>query len=252
MNPFSLQNKNILVTGASSGIGAQCCSALSSAGANLILLGRNEARLKNVSRKMEPGNHSTILYDLCDINGIESSISGILDRYDFVHGFIHSAGIDLTKPLSFLKDNDFQTIFKINVTSGFEIARILSKRKYCPLVGASYIFIASVMGSVGEPGKIAYSASKGALLAGCRSMALELAHKKIRINCISPAIVKTELVDELFNKLPENSVESIKKRHPLGLGHPDDVAKSCIFLLSDEAAWITGSNLVVDGGYSIH
>ena len=106
------------------------------------------------------------------------------------------------------------------------------------------------MGMVGEPAKIAYSASKGALLAGCRSMALELASKKIRVNCISPAIVRTELSDKLFAELPEGTMDRIKSLHPLGFGSPVDIANACVFLLSDEAKWITGSNLVIDGGYS--
>lgn len=250
MNCFSLDNKNILITGASSGIGASCGITCSEFGANLILLGRDKKKLDQIQEKLKPGNHSVLSYDLMNIEGIEKALEKSLIKYDKIHGFIHSAGLDITRPLSSLRNIDYQTIFSTNVISGFEIARILSKKQFCDVNGASYIFISSVMSIVGEPAKIAYSASKGALLAGCRSMALELAAKKIRVNCVSPAIVKTELVDKLFAELPEGALERIKSLHPLGFGSPVDVANACVFLLSDEAKWITGSNFVIDGGYS--
>ena len=247
---FSLDNKNILVTGASSGIGAGCSITCSQSGANLILAGRNKNRLDQILEKLKPANHSILSYDLTNLEGIEKALGDLLNKYGKIHGFIHSAGIDITKPISSLRYNDYQEVFNTNVISGFEIARVLSKKQFCPTGGASYIFIASVMGMVGETAKIAYSASKGSLLAGCRSMALELAIKKIRVNCISPAIVQTELVEKLFSQLPEDAFDRIKSLHPLGFGSPIDIANACIFLLSDEAKWITGSNLVIDGGYS--
>jgi NAD(P)-dependent dehydrogenase (short-subunit alcohol dehydrogenase family) len=250
MSSFSLLNKNILITGASSGIGATCCEIFSEFGANLILLGRNQKKLDHTFEKLKPGNHSTLSCDLMNITGIEDALNGTLNKYKKIHGFIHSAGIDMTRPLNSLRLNNYQAIFNTNVISGFEIARIISKKQYCDVEGASYIFIASVMGMLGETAKIAYSASKGALLSGSRSMALELASKKIRVNCISPAIVKTELVNELFTELPEGAMDRIKSLHPLGFGSPEDIANACVFLLSDEAKWITGSNLVIDGGYS--
>ena len=250
MTHFSLEHKNILITGASSGIGAACSKFCSELGANIILFGRNQNNLDQTLAKLKPGDHSVLSYDLLNIAGIEMAMEETINKYVVIHGFVHSAGIDIAKPLTSLKQVDYHSIFNTNVFSGFEIARILSKKKYCSPEGASYIFIASVYGLVGNPGTIAYSASKGALLAGCRSMALELASKKIRVNCISPAIVRTELVDRLFEDLPEGYMERIKSQHPLGFGSPVDIANACIFLLSDEAKWITGSNLVIDGGYS--
>jgi len=250
MDPFSLNHKIILVTGASSGIGASCSIRCSELGASIILLGRNKEKLIQIHEKLAPGDHYVLPYDLTNLEEIEQALEGPLTKYGKIYGFIHSAGIDITLPLSSLRKKDYQTIFTTNVTSGFEIARILSKKKFCAIDGASYIFIALVMGLVGEPAKIAYSASKGALIAGCRSMALELASKKIRVNCVSPAIVRTELVDKLFSDLPDGAIDKIKSLHPLGFGTPIDIANACVFLLSDEAKWITGSNMVVDGGYT--
>jgi len=250
MKTFSLENKNVLITGASSGIGAACSILCSVSGANVILIGRNQERLDQTLKNLKPGNHTKLPVDLLNVEGIEKTLEETLKKYGKIHGFIHSAGLDISRPLNSLRHIDYQTIFDTNVICGFEIARILSKRQFSPIDGASYIFIASVMGLAGVSAKIAYSASKGALLAGCRSMALELAAKKIRVNCISPAIVRTELVNKLFNDLPEEAVEKIKSMHPLGFGTPDDIANGCVYLLSDEAKWITGSNLVIDGGYS--
>lgn len=249
MSPFSLENKNILITGASSGIGAACSLRFSELGANLIMLGRDHKKLEKIFASLNAGNHSLLSYDLTDLDGIGLAIQESLNKYGKINGFVHSAGLDKTRPLNSLKPDDYQSIFNTNVISGFEIARIISKKQYC-CEGASYIFIASVMALTGEPAKIAYSASKGALLSGSRSMALELAHKKIRVNCISPAIVRTELVDKLFDELPEGAVEKIRSLHPLGFGTSADIANACVYLLSDEANWITGSNLVIDGGYS--
>ncbi|MBN2764477.1 MAG: SDR family oxidoreductase [Bacteroidales bacterium] len=245
-----MKDNNILVTGASSGIGASCSIACSESGANLILLGRNQEKLDHIMSQLSPGNHSSISIDLTGIEDIENSLEDILNKYGKIHGFVHSAGIDMTLPLNALKHKDYKSIFSTNVISGFELARVLSKRRFCPISGASYIFIASVMGLVGEVAKVAYSASKGALLAGCRSMALELATKKIRVNCISPAIVQTDLVNKLFEELPKGAVDRIKSLHPLGIGSPEDIANACVFLLSIESKWITGSNIVIDGGYS--
>jgi NAD(P)-dependent dehydrogenase (short-subunit alcohol dehydrogenase family) len=135
--------------------------------------------------------------------------------------------------------------------SGFEIAKILSLKKYKSEV-ASFVFISSVAGMVGEIGKSAYSASKGAVIAGARSMAMELSRSGIRVNSISPAMVNTPILEKMFENVGEEAAEEILKKHPLGIGQPEDVANACIFLLSNASKWITGSNLVVDGGYSAH
>jgi NAD(P)-dependent dehydrogenase (short-subunit alcohol dehydrogenase family) len=251
MIPFSLEHRNILVTGATSGIGEACCITCSESGANMILLGRNETKLNQILNKLKPADHTVLSYDLVNSDGLEEALQEVLGKYGEIHGFIHSAGIDITRTLNSLQRTDYLTIFNVNVISGFEIARVLSKKRYNK-TGASYIFISSVMATSGEVAKVAYSASKGALLSGCRSMALELAPKKIRVNCISPAIVRTELLNKLFSELPEGAETKIESKHPLGFGTPNDIANACVYLLSDEAKWITGSNLVIDGGYSCH
>jgi len=130
------------------------------------------------------------------------------------------------------------------------LVKYISNKKNICEDGASIIFIASIMSILGQPAKVAYCSSKGALISGVRAMALELANKKIRVNAISPGVVRTPLIDDMFKSIPEESQKSILDMHPLGIGMPEDVANACGFLLSENARWITGTNLVVDGGYS--
>jgi NAD(P)-dependent dehydrogenase (short-subunit alcohol dehydrogenase family) len=144
----------------------------------------------------------------------------------------------------------YEKMFSINVISGFELARIISKKKYLDNKGSSFIFISSVMGVVGNSALIGYSATKGALISATKSFALELISKNVRVNSISPGYVKTEMANKLFDKIPKEAREQIINMHPLGLGTPEYIANACVFLLSDASRWITGTNLIVDGGYS--
>jgi NAD(P)-dependent dehydrogenase (short-subunit alcohol dehydrogenase family) len=249
--PFSLIDRNIVITGASSGIGRQCAIFCSQMGANVLLIGRNKERLLQTYTELAAGNHGYYLVDITDYGQVESIISDIVFRHGKIWGFIHSAGIELTLPLRATKPGILNKVFETNVISGFEWSRVLTQKKYIHPDGGSLIFIASVMGILGKPGKIAYSSSKGALIAGCKAMALELSGKKIRVNSISPAMVQTEMAEALFESLTPDAVDNIVRAHPLGMGQPSDVAWACCFLLSDAARWITGSNLVIDGGYSI-
>ena len=250
MEKFSLSNKNVVITGASSGIGRQCAIECSRAGANLIMIARNEERLEETKRILIGDKHLTYSQDITEFEKIMDTINDAVEKIGKIDGFIHSAGIELTKPFSLTKPEDYDKIYRVNVISGFEIAKIISSKKYINESGGSLVFLSSVMGENGAAGKIAYCASKGAMIAGIKAMALELVQKKIRVNCVSPAVVETDLSKTFIEKLPKDSIDEMMKMHPLGLGKPEDVANACIYLLSDEAKWVTGSNLVIDGGYS--
>ena len=249
-NPFSLKNKNILITGASSGIGRQCAIIFSQLGANVILIARNKERLKDTFNKLEKGNHLIISQDITEYNKLEEVVNTAVDKIGKISGFVHSAGIEMTLPLRNMQPSYYEKMFSVNVIAGFELAKIISKKKYIDKNGASFIFISSIMGIVGNPALIGYSASKGALISAIKSMALEFISKNIRANCISPGHVETEMANKLFEKISEKSKKSIIDMHPLGLGKPEDIASACAFLLSDASRWITGINLIVDGGYS--
>lgn len=248
-NPFSLQNKTIVITGASSGIGRQCAISCSAMGAKVVLLARDQERLQKVLSELSGFGHAYYSLDLQDFNSYANIINDIVIKNGKVSGFIHSAGIEATIPLNALKKDTFSRVFEINTISFFELVRYLSKNKYVEK-NASFIAITSIMGVLGEKGKLAYCASKSALISGTKALALELASKNIRVNCISPAVINTPMVEDLFSTLSGINKQEIVKAHPLGLGTTEDVANACIFLLSDASKWITGTNLIVDGGYS--
>jgi NAD(P)-dependent dehydrogenase (short-subunit alcohol dehydrogenase family) len=250
--PFSLQNKNIVITGASSGIGRCVAIECSKAGANVFLLARNRERLEETFNQLNAGNHGMAIADLTEVSSLESSVTLLLQDQGPVYGMVHAAGIEFTAPFSMTRPKHLEALFAVNVIAGFELARILCQKKYLdPVAGGSYVFISSICALHGQEGIVAYASSKGALLSGIRSMALELSPRKIRINAVSPSIVKTPMTDNLFETIPEETVLLLRKQHPLGFGEPMDVALSCIYLLSDASRWMTGSNLVLDGGYSI-
>jgi len=218
-------------------------------GARMVLLGRDSGRLENTCATLAAGDHEYISLDLCCHDEIEPVISKCVGRGGGFDGFVHAAGIEMTVPLQAMNVGRYKSLFEVNVYSGFELARILAKTAHRNLGDASFIFIASVMGMFGQRGKVGYCASKGAVLAGVRALALELVDKKIRVNCISPAIVETDMVRDMMRVLPEASAQAIRDMHPLGIGDPADVANACVFLLSAASRWITGSNMVIDGGY---
>ena len=250
MGLFSLSNKTILITGASSGIGRSCAVQCSKMGASLLLMGRNVDELNRTVSELQPGTKvEMIVADFSKMIDLELVIAEKILTIGKIAGFIHCAGVEKTLPLKKQTSEVFQSIFDINVLAGFELAKIISLKKY-KAEKASFVFIASVAGMVGESGKTIYSASKGAVISGARSMSMELARSDIRVNSISPAMVKTPILEKMFDGIGEEASQNIIKKHPLGIGEPEDVANACVFLLSDAAKWITGTNLVVDGGYT--
>lgn len=253
-NPFSLRDKVILISGASSGIGRGVAIACAKAGATIVGVGRNESKLDALSQelhKINDNNHYIVPCDVTNYSIIPDLISNAVARCGKINGFVHSAGIANNCPLKISTDSLYKQTFDVNTISAFEISRHISLKKYCG-ENASFVFIASVSALKGEPGLIAYSASKGALISGCRSLAAELAGKKIRVNCVVPGqITDTEMGKYQAETLDVDSYQKLVASHPLGLGTVENIVGPIIFLLSDAASWITGSALVVDGGYTL-
>jgi NAD(P)-dependent dehydrogenase (short-subunit alcohol dehydrogenase family) len=247
---INLEGKRILVTGASSGIGKAVAQQAATLGASLVLWGRNIEKLEETYNSLNGSGHEYHVFDITDYSRAEQNILLSVANGKRINGFVHSAGIEKTTPIKASVPDVFKEIFEINVFAGFEIARILSGKNIVDRAGASFIFLSSVKGKLGDPGKVAYCSSKSALLAGVRAMALELAGKKIRCNCVLPGIVMTPMTDKLFDTIPPEAKQKIIEKHPLGLGSPEDVANLICFLISDQARWITGSEYVIDGGYS--
>ena len=247
---IDLSGKTVLITGASSGLGRQCAITLSRLGAILGITGRDSTRLSETLGSLSGYGHFAIAFDLGGQGNPAELISNFVHKIGPLTGFIHAAGIQLTRPLSMMNAERFGSVMQVNVTSAFELSRIITKKGYISEGGASFVFIASIMGIVSRPGLIAYSASKGALIAGACAMAVELVRKKITVNCISPGMIRTPLIEEHLSELDEKQIQERIKLYPLGLGTPKDIATMCAYLISQRARWITGTNIVIDGGYS--
>ncbi len=252
INPIDLSGKNILVTGASSGIGKGIAIYLSKVGANIIMAARNEGKLKETFNELEPGNHSYYLIDLNNLDEIEDMIDNICSDGRKLNGIVHSAGISSTIPIQYIKLDSLKSIMSVNFYSFVELVKHFSKRKYNDN-GGSIVAISSISSKVGARGLAAYCASKGALESSIRPMALELAAKNIRINSIAPGMIKSQIYDGLIELVNNKDFETdLKKRQILGLGKPEDVASVAAFLLSDSSKFITGTSITVDGGYLAH
>lgn len=249
-NPLSLKGRNILITGASSGIGRGCAVYLDKLGANLILCGRDGHRLLQTKQLLGPNDrHTTSCFDMLDTADLESVLKGITTKTGPIDGAVLSAGITKTMPLKFTSEKDINNLLNTNLTSIIVFVKHLLNSKISARP-CSIVLISSVTGMSGVPGISVYSASKAGLFGLCKSLAVELAQDKIRVNTISPGYVKTDMFAELQKKLTKDQLDTIVSQHPLGLGEVDDVAASAAFLLSDASRWMTGANLVVDGGYS--
>jgi len=248
-NPFSLSGKKIIITGASSGIGRQCAITANVLGAYVVLIGRSEVRLQETADLLINQQFLIMTTDITNYKETETKLQAALQDLH-VDGVIHAAGISTTLPLRNITPEKLQPFFDTNVFAAINITKLVTKSKYANPEGMSIVFLASVMGLVGELGKTTYSLTKGALVAGAKSLALELAPKKIRVNCVAPGVVESPMSASAVYAQKQEAYDKIKSYHPIGLGKTEDVANACAFLLGAGARWITGTTLIVDGGYT--
>lgn len=248
-NPFDLTGKIIIVSGASSGIGRQCALDCSKAGAKIILIGRNPERLLSTLSNLEGNGHKIICEDINEYSKIAHQIIDCIKNNGPIDGFIHSAGIEKTLLLRNLKHEDYIEIYNTNFISGIEILKTVSKKGNFNN-GCKIVFISSITSVIARVGTLAYTASKGALVAATRELAVELAPKGINVNCVSPGTVLTPMMEKVLDEMDEDERTKRLNGFPLGIGMPEDISLSCVFLLSNAARWITGQNIVVDGGYT--
>jgi NAD(P)-dependent dehydrogenase (short-subunit alcohol dehydrogenase family) len=240
---FSLIGKTILITGATSGIGREAAIAASIAGGTLIITGRNEEHLQDTFNKLTGQNHHMLAADLTNAEEIAS----LVDELPSVDGIVHSAGITGHLPVKFICSEDIASFFRINYEAPVLLtARFLKKKKLHNC--ASVIFLSSIATKYPYFGGALYSSTKAALEAYSRTLALELAPKEIRSNCISPSFVKTPMVEGAGEIISTDVLAKFEKMMPLGFGKASDVANAIIYLLADASKWVTGSNLVLGGG----
>lgn len=245
-NPYSLEGKTILVTGASSGIGRATAIECSKLGATVIITARNETRLAQTFSQLEGSGHMMVLSDFSNIEGVDNLVSQLPE----LQGLVSNAGYTKILPVQFINYEEINSILQVNTIAPMLLLQKLLKKKKL-IKGASVVFTSSLAG-LGSctVGNSMYTASKGAISAFIRCVALELAPKKIRVNAVCPAMVDTGILDS--GTVSKEQLEEDMKTYPLGrYGKPEDIAWAMVYLLSDASSWITGDNLVLDGGITI-
>lgn len=241
-NPFSLEGKTILITGASSGIGKGIAISCSKMGAKVVLNGRNQMKLEATFVQMEEGEHQIVVADLTDKDAVDKMII----QLPMLDGVVHCAGIGQRVLCKLATEHDVDSVMDANFKGPVLLQTELLKHKKLNK-SASVIFIASISSWSPSIGNAFYSASKGAIISYANCLALELAPRKIRVNCISPAMVWTDLI--LQEGVDEDQLKEDESKYPLKrYGTPDDIANLAIYMLSDASTWMTGSNVKISGG----
>ena len=245
-NPYLLNDKNILITGASSGIGRAVAIECSKLGAKCIITGRNEERLQETMEQLDGFGHKKVIADIVSETGINTLISSI----EKLQGVVFNAGIMNNTPVAFITEDKINDIFSVNTVSPMFLLGKLVKSKIIEKK-SSIIYVSSINGCyIGYLGTSIYAASKGAISAFVKNSALELAKKEIRVNAVCPGMIDTGLIKD--GALTEEQLAEDSKKYPLGrYGKPEEVAHTVAFLLSDASSFITGTEIVIDGGYTI-
>ncbi len=249
LNPLDHTGKTILVTGASGGIGSQVCLSLSRLGARVILVGRRTDTLEETLKTLDGTGHVIRGFDLLEAERIQGWLRETATTTGPLDGLVHCAGRQLTQALRFLRPDDVNDFLSLDIRTGLCLAKGL-RQNGVHATTSSLVFLSSVMGLVGHPGKGLYSAAKGALIAMTRSLALELAPEGIRVNVVAGGYAPTDTTRRMENAQTPEQLATLTERHPLGIGSPRDIANAVAFLTGDTGRWITGTTVTVDGGYT--
>lgn len=246
INPFSLEGKTILVTGASSGIGRATAIACSQMGATVVVTGRNEQRLQETFDAIEGEGHMQIVADIAS----DEQIDALVEQLPTLHGLVNNAGITETCPTQFIKRDKLEKVMEVNTIGPILLTqKILKKKKIGK--GGSIVFTCSISGTcVCGGGNVLYSASKGAIHGFMRNAALDLAAKGIRVNDVCPGMIDTHILDA--GTIGEEELKLEAQKYPMKrFGKPEEVAYGIIYLLSDASSFCTGSSIVMDGGFTL-
>lgn len=249
-HPFiDFSGRTVLLSGATSGIGSVIASLLASQNARLVLLGRNQQKLDAINKQLHGNQHVSVVINLEDTATIATLLKPQLAALGPLYGFCHCAGLAQTRSLGASGSEVLQRHTDVNLIAALELSRLVSNRTLAQKGEGSIVFISSIYASIGAPGQIAYCASKGAINAAARAMAVELAPRNIRVNSVSPGFIRTEMTTT-NSPLSDDQIQEIINKHPMGEGDAMDVARAVSFLLAPENHWITGIDLKVDGGYT--
>lgn len=251
-NPFSLEGKVIVISGAASGIAQQCAISCSKMGARLILLDMNKEGLKETMGMVKhPIEHFWASVNLLEYDKVSEIIKEAVMKIGRINGLLNCAGISTTNLFKLTKPEDLDKFFHVNVFTGYFLTQECTKMGNLSKDGGSIVFFSSVAGSFGEVGKSTYGMTKAALLNLAKHLACELARKNVRVNSISPGAICTPINKNLPHMKDPEKRAVLEAQHLLGFGETSDIANACIYLLSDASRWVTGTNLFVDGGFSV-
>jgi len=247
-----MNGKRFLVTGASanSDIGTAICHELANLGSSLIMVARDLDKIETLRRNLKnPERHESHSFDLYNLDAISSWLNSVAEGTGQLNGMVHSASFQGYSPLRGVSKTSFDQYFQLNTGAALMLSKAFSNRKVCADKG-SIVLIGSAAGDRGQKARSLYAASKAALNSIAKSLAIELSSKGIRVNVVAPAVVKGSKAEEQFKLLTSAQNSDLLSRHPLGFGRPADIAMMCRFLLSDDASWITGQIMGVDGGFT--
>lgn len=247
-NPMSLVGKNIMVTGASSGIGRATAIYASRLGARLIICGRNSERLLSVSSELHGSGHVIKIFDFAQIDKIVPWLKSVCLEIGPINGLAHCAAVQATRPIQTIDPEFVTEILLQNLGASLMLAQAF-RLKACHAPQASLVYVSSSAALRNAPGNVVYAASKGGIVSAVKGLGVELVRDGIRVNAVAPAMVDTPMSKKFREILSEENFQRVIAMHPLGFGKPEDVAASINFLLADTSRWITGSVLCVDGGF---
>lgn len=247
-NPLEFSGKRVLITGASTGIGRACSILLSQLGATLVLNGRNETELNKTLIALDDGDHVIAPFDMALTDELADWVKSLTKEHGYIDGLAHCAGIQITKPIRVFDQAFFDQTMHVNLASAMAIAKGFRVKRDRSKQGA-IVFVSSIAGLIGQTGNTVYGASKAGLMSLTRGLSMELLRDNIRVNCVAPALVQTDMALRTQNSMTNAQYQHMLDQHPMGVGKPEDVANAVAFLLSDAARWINAVTLPLEGGY---
>jgi NAD(P)-dependent dehydrogenase (short-subunit alcohol dehydrogenase family) len=246
-NMQPLENKTVLVTGASSGLGLRCAEVAAGQGARILAVGRKIEELKT----RFPAPHSVFACDISQEASLQELIAAVKALATPVNGWVLAAGVQEIRPLLMESRKSLENSWATNVYGSLGLLALALKSRLVAK-GGSIVLFSSAAAHAGGVGIASYAATKGALEAATHSLAIELASQGTRVNAVSPGVIRTPMSKKYLDRLTADQVKALEAQHPLGFGTPDHIAEPVAFLLSDRAQWITGSTLMIDGGLTSH